>query len=149
MDIEPIPHFPVALINDIRRKALDAHLQVRLLQHGIPQVPLFPNNVPWPSDQIMPSAPTNRKALAFYARHGLTTLMEAAFKKLEAIVLMTCKYCLKVQLGLCPVLDRHAPRPREPLTITDNTGTYALTFDCRRCEMTVLRRCSTTSPARK
>ncbi len=149
VDIEPIPHFPVALINDIRRKALDAHLQVRLLQHGIPQVPLFPNNVPWPSDQIMPSAPTNRKALAFYARHGLTTLMEAAFKKLEAIVLMTCKYCLKVQLGLCPVLDRHAPRPREPLTITDNTGTYALTFDCRRCEMTVLRRCSTTSPARK
>ena len=138
VDMEQVSHLGVAMINDIRRKAFDTHLQVRLQKHRIPQVPRFPNNVPWPSDQFTPAAPTNRKALAFYTRHGLTIFGDAAERSQD--ILMTCRYCLKAQLGLCPMLDGRAPSPVEPLTITDNTGTYELAFDCRRCEMTVLLR---------
>ena len=141
VNIEKIPHLPVSMINDIRRKAFEAHLLIRLQQHMIPQQTLIPNNLPWPAaDQGLPVAPTNRKALAFYARHGLTAFGGLAGGERDAVVLMTCRYCLKAQLNLCPVLNGEAPRPAEPLSITDKTGTYELAFDCGRCEMRVLLR---------
>jgi 23S rRNA 5-hydroxycytidine C2501 synthase len=138
VNIEKIPHLPVSMINDIRRKAFDAHLHIRLQQRTIPLEELILNNLPWPvADQGMPVAPTNRKALAFFTRHGLTAFEDLAGGEQE-VVLMTCRYCLKAQLNLCPVLDGQAPSPPEPLSITDKTGTYELAFDCRRCEMRVL-----------
>jgi 23S rRNA 5-hydroxycytidine C2501 synthase len=140
VDMEQIPHLGVALINDIRRKAFDAHLQIRLQHHGIPHMPLVPNTVPWPSDLLTPAFPSNRKAQDFYARHGLITFGDAVERNRNDIVLMTCRYCLKAQLGFCPMQGKQVLRPAEPLTITDNTGTYELAFDCRRCEMTVLLR---------
>ena len=140
VDIEKMLHLPVSMINAIRRKAFEAHLQVRLQQHTIPQQTRISNSVPWPGeDQGGPVAPTNRQAKAFFARHGLTAFGDLAGGEQE-VVLMTCRYCLKAQLGLCPVLDGEAPGPAEPLTITDKTGAYELAFDCRRCEMRVLLR---------
>jgi putative protease len=130
-------HLSVAAINDIRRKAFDAHLQVRLHQHEIRHTSLLPNTRPWPSDQSPPFAHiVNRKAREFFDRHGLTGFRDSQGK----IILMTCKYCLKAQLGFCPSTTRQNSRHSEPWTITDNTGTYELAFDCRRCEMSVLLR---------
>ena len=137
VDIEKIPHLPVSMINDIRRKAFDAHLQIRLQQHTVQPRTLIPNSIPWPAAEQ--AASTNRKAQAFFARHGLADFGNPAGGEQE-IVLMTCRYCLKAQLHLCPVLDGDALRPAEPLTITDKTGTYELAFDCRRCEMRVVLR---------
>ena len=133
VDIEKMFHLPVSMINDIRRKAFEAHLQARLQQHTSPPQTLIPNNLTWPAAEQ--ATPTNRKALAFFARHGLSGNL--AGEEQEA-VLMTCRYCLKAQLHLCPALDKEAPGPAEPLTITDKTGTYGLAFDCHRCEMMVL-----------
>ena len=45
------------------------------------------------------------------------------------------RYCLKYELGLCPV--HQGARPTGPLFLVNNGRCLALGFDCARCEMTV------------
>ena len=51
--------------------------------------------------------------------------------------LMRSKYCIRYELGLCPV---HQGAPESgPLFLLNNGRRFALGFDCRNCEMTVKR----------
>jgi putative protease len=65
--------------------------------------------------------------------------------ELERGPLMTCRYCLRYELGLCrKAHDSHAAHlpasAGEPLALRLADGrTFPLRFDCRRCEMQVLR----------
>ncbi|MBR1800508.1 MAG: DUF3656 domain-containing protein [Bacteroidaceae bacterium] len=53
--------------------------------------------------------------------------------------LMTCRYCLRHALGYCTRDGRRLP-VREPLSLRLADGrTFPLHFDCRRCEMQVLK----------
>jgi 23S rRNA 5-hydroxycytidine C2501 synthase len=141
VSMERVIHLPLARINDIRRTAFDNHLRTRLQQYKAPYTALTPNTLPWPTGQTPPFEHiVNQKTQEFFTRHGLTGITDSVTKEQDAVVLMVCRYCLKVQLGLCPMIDRHAQRLIEPLSLTDNTGTYELAFDCRRCEMSVLLR---------
>ena len=49
--------------------------------------------------------------------------------------LMTSKYCVKYELGLCPV---HQKGIAGRLYITNNSRRFALEFDCKNCEMKVM-----------
>ena len=49
--------------------------------------------------------------------------------------LMRTRYCLKYELGLCPV--HQGARTTGPLFLVNNGRRLALGFDCSRCEMTV------------
>ena len=49
--------------------------------------------------------------------------------------LMRTKYCIRYELGLCPV-HQHA-KQTGPLYLVNNGRRLALGFDCRHCEMTV------------
>lgn len=68
--------------------------------------------------------------------------------------LMRTKYCIRHELGLCPIhrqtaghqgkaklaagsSDPAAAKPQEHLYLTNNGKRYSLSFDCRNCEMTV------------
>jgi putative protease len=61
--------------------------------------------------------------------------------------LMRTKYCIRYELGICPVhqkgLGQHLPsnlrdiKPDTRLFLLNNGRRLALGFDCRRCEMTV------------
>ncbi len=56
--------------------------------------------------------------------------------------LMRTKYCIRHELGLCPVhrqTGRHqgGADPSGRLYLTNNGRRYSLSFDCARCEMTV------------
>ena len=61
--------------------------------------------------------------------------------------LMRTKYCIRYELGICPVhqkgLGRHLPsnlrdiKPDTRLFLLNNGRRLALGFDCRQCEMTV------------
>ena len=50
-------------------------------------------------------------------------------------VLMRSRYCVKFELGLCPVRQGAAPTGR--LYLLNNGKRFALGFDCKRCEMTL------------
>jgi putative protease len=81
---------------------------------------------------------TNSKAAAFYRRHGVTDIAPQILRTGTdtGCALMTTKYCIKAQLGLCTRLHE-AHSYVEPFILADNTGEYVLEFDCAQCEMTV------------
>ncbi len=145
IDGNRIPYFPLSAINDIRRRAFEGHLKVRSQQHviekrlpGIASAGLPPP--PPPSEHIV-----NRKAAAFFVRHGAQESSCTA-EKSEDRILMMCSYCLKAELGFCRSVNQQAQSPTEPLAIRDKTGTYELTFDCKRCEMQVLKNSNRKKP---
>jgi len=49
---------------------------------------------------------------------------------------MRTRYCIKYELGLCPV--HQGAKPTGPLFLVNNGRRLALGFDCARCEMTVV-----------
>ena len=49
--------------------------------------------------------------------------------------LMRTRYCIRYELGLCPI--HQGARPTGPLFLLNNGRRLALGFDCARCEMTV------------
>ncbi len=59
--------------------------------------------------------------------------------------LMRTRYCIKYELGLCPV--RQGAEDCGPLFLLNNGRRLSLGFDCRNCEMTVTP-CGALSPSR-
>jgi len=49
--------------------------------------------------------------------------------------LMRTRYCIRYELGLCPV--HQGSKESRPLFLLNNGRRLALHFDCAKCEMTV------------
>ncbi len=131
---------PAATINELRRLVFAHHLTHRCNSYTRQEQILEKNDTPWLARKVTYlDNICNRKAEAFYQRHGVTDF--AALAKTAAgekdAALMTTKYCIKAQLGICPKMKGKSQQLNEPLTLTDNTGIYELEFDCARCEMIV------------
>lgn len=84
---------------------------------------------------------SNSLSRCFYLSHGVKEI-EAAMETNGAervkadTVLMTTRHCILRELGMCM---RDGNKVRQPLTITHSQTVYKLKFDCRRCEMQVLK----------
>jgi 23S rRNA 5-hydroxycytidine C2501 synthase len=141
--LPPELFFPVAVFNDLRRKGFAHHLEKRLEQYQVERVERTVNDFPWPNREVSYlDNIANEKAAAFYRRHGVTMIDPKTLRAADVAdcALMTCKYCIRAQLDICPKMTNSADGLAGPLTMSDNTGEYALGFDCARCEMTVARR---------
>lgn len=137
-------------INELRRLAFAGHLAERQSRYQRQEYTREPNAVPWLSRRVTYlDNITNGKAKAFYQRHGVTDfdLSEQGLTGEQDVALMTTRYCIKAQLGICPKMGGKPVRLAEPLTLTDNTGVYELEFDCPRCEM-IVRKARQTSQKR-
>lgn len=140
VDINPQAFYSAATVNDLRRKGLDNHLEERLSRYNQEKNIIKPNDYPWPNKKVTyQDNITNRKAEEFYIRHGVISIDRRGLlaKDAEGCALMTTKYCIKAQLEGCPMIKDTKRQLVEPLTLVDNTGEYALDFDCSTCEMTV------------
>jgi putative protease len=141
--VSPELYFSAAVFNDLRRKAFTGHLEMRLNSYTVATQQRIPNNIPWIATEVdYADNITNDKAEAFYRHHGVQHIDRTKLRAgdVKNCVLMTTKYCIKAQLGRCAKLNTKSAPLAEPLTIADNTGTYALGFDCDRCEMTVSKK---------
>jgi len=140
VECEAVSFLPLSALNQLRRDALDRLLVVRDANRPVRRRPLVPNSVPYPAKQLTYLGNVlNRRAEAFYRRHGVHTIEPAAESGLamSGLQVMRTRYCLKHQLGLCPHEGTGKP-PQEPLYLVDDDGhRYELAFDCSRCEMTV------------
>ncbi len=141
VDLDSTAYYPAAVYNELRRRALAHHESVRLASYIPERVELKANDVPWPeTDVSYLDNIANRKAEDFYRRHGVRridrSILQAA--KVARCALMTTRYCIKAQLGICP--KEGSRSGNDPLTLSDNTGEYQLEFDCRRCGMIVRRK---------
>lgn len=80
----------------------------------------------------------NAGARAFYESHGIAAVPQAPENGGAFGALMTCRYCLRHELGYCVRHGGEQPAWREPLCLVLPDGKrFRLDFDCRRCEMTV------------
>lgn len=83
----------------------------------------------------------NAAAADIYRQAGITGRAYELSHE-ENTPLMTCRYCLRYELGHCLRDTREATRKdkwKEPLTLRlDDGRTFPLRFDCRHCRMYVL-----------
>lgn len=142
VEINPSLHLPAAVINDLRREALQRHADVRLAAHARPQRASGWSDAPWPAGETACLAHvTNRRAEMFYRRHGVTAFppSPAGADNEGQLPLMTSRYCVRRQLGICGREKQGPGAGAEPLLLCDMTGCYVLQFDCDKCEMLVLQ----------
>ena len=143
VQLQPGAFYPAAVFNELRRQGLAGHLAKRLEGYVCERVEPAINDYPWPAEEVSYlDNIANRKALEFYQRHGVqggnTSVLKA--KDIADCALMTCKYCIREQLRMCPKMGGNVQAIVEPLILVDNTGEYQLGFDCDSCEMTVRKR---------
>ena len=140
IDFDVIPFLPVSVLNDLRRGAVEQLSQARQAAHPRKAVQITPNDTLYPVTKVdYRGNALNEKAIAFYQRHGVTTIESAAENgiNLRGRKVMTTKYCLKYQLGACPHL-KNAQKLQEPLALLDASGRrLPLKFDCQTCHMEV------------
>ena len=79
---------------------------------------------------------SNRLSEGVYQSSGATSIEKAyELTHKEGAELMRTKYCVRHELGLCPV--HQGAKDSGPLFLLNNGQRFALHFDCRNCEMTV------------
>ena len=79
---------------------------------------------------------SNNLSLSVYKAAGAVNIGKAY--ELDPVAdaeLMRSRYCIRYELGICPV--HHRVKDSGPLFLLNNGRRLALHFDCRNCEMTV------------
>jgi 23S rRNA 5-hydroxycytidine C2501 synthase len=132
----------VSQLNASRRELVQQLLKVREARrlHPHRSAGVSKNAVPYPEKRLSYLGNVlNHKAEAFYRRHGIETIERAAESGLDLSgrLVMTTKYCLRHELGLCS-----GPRPgieAEPLILEDEDGRrFEVHFRCGACGMDIL-----------
>ncbi len=130
---------PVAQLNAAKRELVEQLLQAREANRPRPTGGVKRNDVPFPESSLTYMGNVlNAKAKAFYRRHGVETVAPGAESGLDLSgkVVMTTRYCLRKELGLCR--GDGSVEPAEPLVLQDEDGhEYELHFRCGRCGMEV------------
>ena len=129
-------HLAARQVNGLRRALAENLAAARMEKRPASRVTVAPNDVPFPQatltfrDNVL-----NRKAAAFYRRHGVREIEPAAESGLpmRGRVVMTTRYCLKYELGRCPrePAARERPALEEPwLLVDDEQRRLRLVFRC-------------------
>ena len=136
---DEIPFMSASFLNNIRRtlaEKLDTLLcnKKDILHRDLEKV----TEKPFPQkDATYKTNISNHLSEGLYRRVGAINT-EKAFEldHQEAAELMRTRYCIRYELGICP--KHHGAKPGKELFLLNNGRRFALRFDCRSCEMTVL-----------
>lgn len=130
-----LPFLPVSEINRLRRDLLEKLMEERLKNYPRElQKPV--KYTKFPLDEYDYHANVyNKEAKDFYEKCGCKIVEDAFEKTLPAakeVELMRTKHCLKFAFNMC--------KSPEKLFLIDEKGKkYPLKFDCKNCEMAVLK----------
>ena len=146
------PLLPASALNALRREIaekLDGQPCRAIPLRNIPLHP-FPNRddsgiFEWSGGPESPSGipadykanVSNRLAADIYRARGTDPAPAYELAHPAGAELMRTKYCIRYELGLCPV--RQGAADGGPLFLLNNGRRLALGFDCKTCEMTVRR----------
>lgn len=130
---------PLSQLNSAKRELVRHIQQVRQLNRPRLTSTISKNSVPYPDKHLSYMGNVlNAKARAFYNRHGVQTIEPAAESGLDLSgrLVMTTKYCLRQEMGLCA--GSGSKSPAEPLVLQDEDGReYELRFRCGNCGMEI------------
>jgi len=140
LEVQTIPFVAVSLLNDLRRGAIESLREQRRLQRQAMRAAIIPNSVRYPERELNYQANVlNRKAAAFFERHGAVVVEPAAESGLDMSGrrVMKTRYCVRYEIGACP-REGQAELPGL-LWLVDPAGRrLRLEFDCDECSMSVI-----------
>jgi len=130
------PFAPPSALNELRRKALQAHLVARETAFTREEAAPIKTPAGALSGNIAANENcANRAAEDFYRRAGIKDVEAWAEKvnpKDARFPLMTCRYCIRRSLNLCN------PGRNTPLFLVDEHGKrLRAEFDCKHCRMQI------------
>lgn len=135
--------FPASVVNEWRRKAVDALILKRMKTHPRPEGRLARPNptltfpLPIPAHTDYRANIMNNTAADFYREHGAIEIAPAFEKSpVPNARVMTCKHCIRFTLGHCTRNKKQTPL-KEPLYLQTADFRFKLVFDCEKCEMSV------------
>lgn len=86
---------------------------------------------------------SNSKARRFYEKHGVEQIDDAfELNPQTGVPLMFTKHCLRYAFGYCPRFHHPRTPVKEPLYLLSAQGRFELEFDCKACEMRILKNVS-------
>jgi collagenase-like PrtC family protease len=138
-------HLAAREINGLRRALAESLAKARMQARPTRRTRVAPNDAPYPATKLdFRDNVLNDKARAFYRRHLVTEIEPAAESGLamHGRTVMTCRYCIKYELGMCPREPSAQPAaPPEPWHLVDDEGRkLRLLFRCdlRECVMEIV-----------
>lgn len=141
MQMQDSYFLPVSRLNAAKRELVEQLLQVRETNRPRPTGGVQRNDFRYPQGHLTYLGNAlNAKARAFYRRHRVETIEPAAESgiDLSGKVVMTTKYCLRRELGLCP--GPGGKTVAEPMILEDEDGRrYSIRLRCGDCGMDVLQ----------
>jgi putative protease len=130
-------HLPASQLNSLRRDVATKLAAARKANFPHATSTFVPNDAAFPTEKLSFLANVlNQKAAAFYRRHGVRDIDPAAESgiALGGQPLMTTRYCLKYEMGVCPREPRSQVEalPAEPWFLIDDEGRrFRLRFRCQ------------------
>ena len=132
---------PASQLNEWRRQVVDLLEEAREKAYIIRKRKPAADHIVFPEKKLTYLGNvTNEKAAKFYKQFGVEEVMYGFEVKADLDVpLMFCKHCIKYSLGWCPK-EGYKATFKEPLYISYKDQQFQLDFDCRKCEMMVMKR---------
>ena len=134
-----LPFMSASAINGIRRSLAEElekmpcnkrDLLMRKIEKCIPACNTAQKEISYKSNV------SNRLSRSLYTEAGAVRIDEAyELSHCPEAELMRTRYCIRHELGMCPVHQKAADTG--PLFLFNNGQRFALHFDCRNCEMTL------------
>ena len=124
----------------MRRNAIQHLMEIRLINHPRPAVQIVPTTEAYPERELDFNGNVfNQKARDFYQKHGVQKMASAAESglNLSGKKIMTTRYCIKYELGMCPRQEPHTPAPGQWMLVDEEGVLFPLKFDCSLCQMEV------------
>ena len=126
-------------INELKSKAVEKLTAARIAHFHPQDTPLYYTPEPLFQNADYLRNITNEAHRAVYEDFGAKTI-EYGLDKTEDYsgkALMTCKYCLRYELGWCHKRLESAKAPKDPLYLVSGKHRFLLEFDCKKCEMRI------------
>jgi putative protease len=142
INIKDAVHFiPISKINEIRRDVLENYetflnqsYRRKIIERVTPNSTYFKNRIDFQANVA------NSYAKQLYTIAGVNKI-EPAFElqnDFKGKTVMTTKYCLKYEYGICPIYQKADKTIQEPLWLQGDGHKYKLSFDCNKCEMKII-----------
>ena len=138
---------PAQILNQLRRDAIE-HLSINRINHFHPKdCFLKKTDTPYPNEKLDYRANiVNSRSEKFYKHHGIKEIYRGLEQtgEYDNKALMTTKYCLRDELGCCLQGKRGNGaktdiKPSDTLLLRNNERWFKLEFDCKNCQMRILK----------
>lgn len=133
---------PISKVNEVRREVLEQLMDVRVKEYHREESQIVKTDHPYPEENLdFTYNVSNKMARQFYHRHGVKEIEKAFELQWDPgkSRVMTTKYCVKYELGKCPIYQRDTmgEKVKEPLVLKQGEIEYKLKFNCKPCEMEI------------